>query len=48
VPVRAEERPGSKVHLAGDAVRMLADVWGVRRAAARGAYDEAPARDPAG
>jgi glycosyltransferase involved in cell wall biosynthesis len=48
VPVRAEERPGSKVHLAGDAVRMLADVWGVRRATARGAYDEAPARDPAG
>lgn len=48
VPVRAEDRAGSKVHLAGDAVRMLADVWAVRRAAARGAYDEAPVRDPAG
>ena len=48
VPVRAEDRAGSKVHLAGDAVRMLADVWAVRRASARGAYDEAPVRDPAG
>jgi glycosyltransferase involved in cell wall biosynthesis len=48
VPVRAENRAGSKVHLAGDAVRMLADVWAVRRAAARGAYDEAAVRDPAG
>jgi glycosyltransferase involved in cell wall biosynthesis len=48
VPVRAEDRAGSKVHLAGDAVRMLADVWAVRRAAARGAYEEAPVRDPAG
>jgi glycosyltransferase involved in cell wall biosynthesis len=48
VPVRAEDRAGSRVHLAGDAVRMLADAWAVRRAAARGAYDEAPARDPAG
>jgi glycosyltransferase involved in cell wall biosynthesis len=48
VPVRAEDRAGSKVHLAGDAVRMLADVWAVRRSAARGAYDEAPVRDPAG
>jgi len=27
---------------------MLADVWAVRRATARGAYDEAPVRDPAG
>jgi glycosyltransferase involved in cell wall biosynthesis len=48
VPVRAEDRAGSKVHLAGDALRMLADVWAVRRATARGAYDEAPVRDPAG
>jgi dolichyl-phosphate beta-glucosyltransferase len=48
VPVRAEDRAGSKVHLAGDAVRMLADVWAVRRSAARGAYDEEPVRDPAG
>ena len=35
VPVTAEERQGSKVHLGGDALRMLADVWKVRRAAAR-------------
>jgi glycosyltransferase involved in cell wall biosynthesis len=48
VPVRAEERQGSKVRLGGDAVAMLADVWKVRRAAARGAYDETPVRDPAG
>jgi dolichyl-phosphate beta-glucosyltransferase len=48
VPVRAEERQGSKVHLGGDALRMLMDVWRVRRAAARGAYDEMPVRDPAG
>ncbi|HEX2373340.1 MAG TPA: dolichyl-phosphate beta-glucosyltransferase [Actinomycetota bacterium] len=39
VPVRAEERQGSTVRLGGDALRMLADVWKVRRAAARGAYD---------
>jgi hypothetical protein len=49
VPVRAEQRQGSKVRLGGDPLRMLADVWRVRRAAARGAYDqEAPVRDPAG
>ena len=49
VPVVAEERSGSKVRLVGDAVRMLADVWKVRRAAAAGAYDEeTPVRDPAG
>jgi hypothetical protein len=48
VPVRAEERQGSKVRLGGDALRMLVDVWKVRRAAARGAYDETPVRDPAG
>jgi dolichyl-phosphate beta-glucosyltransferase len=48
VPVRAEERQGSKVRLGGDALAMLADVWRVRRAAARGAYDETPVRDPAG
>lgn len=40
VPVRAEERQGSKVRLGGDALAMLGDVWRVRRAAARGAYDE--------
>jgi dolichyl-phosphate beta-glucosyltransferase len=48
VPVRAEERQGSRVRLGGDALRMLGDVWRVRRAAARGAYDEAPVRHPAG
>jgi len=48
VPVRAEERQGSTVHLGGDALRMVADVWKVRRAAARGVYDETPVRDPAG
>ena len=48
VPVRAEERQGSKVRLGGDALRMVADVWRVRRAAARGVYDEMPVRDPAG
>ena len=48
VPVRAEERQGSTVHLGGDALRMVADVWRVRRAAARGVYDETPVRDPAG
>jgi hypothetical protein len=48
VPVRAEERQGSKVRLRGDAVRMLADVWKVRRAAARGVYDERRVRDVAG
>jgi dolichyl-phosphate beta-glucosyltransferase len=48
VPVRAEERRGSTVRLGGDALRMLADVWRVRRAAARGAYDGTPVRDPAG
>jgi glycosyltransferase involved in cell wall biosynthesis len=48
VPVTAEERQGSKVRLRGDAVRMLADVWKVRRAAARGVYDETRVRDVAG
>jgi glycosyltransferase involved in cell wall biosynthesis len=48
VSVRAEERQGSKVRLGGDALTMLGDVWKVRRAAARGAYDETPVRDPAG
>jgi dolichyl-phosphate beta-glucosyltransferase len=45
VPVRAEERQGSKVRLGGDALRMLGDVWRVRRAAAGGAYDETRVRD---
>jgi len=45
VPVVAEDRQGSKVRLGGDALRMLADVWKVRRAAAAGAYDETRVRD---
>jgi hypothetical protein len=48
VPVRAEERQGSKVRLGGDALRMLGDVWRMRRAAAAGAYDERRVRDVAG
>jgi dolichyl-phosphate beta-glucosyltransferase len=41
VRVRAEERDGSKVKLAVDALRMLRDVLVVRRAAATGLYDPA-------
>jgi dolichyl-phosphate beta-glucosyltransferase len=41
VRVRAEERDGSKVQLAVDALRMLRDVLIVRRAAAKGTYDPA-------
>jgi glycosyltransferase involved in cell wall biosynthesis len=48
VPVRASDRDGSKVRLAVDALRMLVDVWSVRRAAARGAYDQTRVRDHAG
>jgi glycosyltransferase involved in cell wall biosynthesis len=48
VPVRAEERLGSKVRLGGDALRMVADVWKVRRAAGRGVYDETRVREEAG
>ncbi len=46
VAVRAEERPGSKVRLAGDALKMLRDVWGIRRAGAAGRYDAGPAAEP--
>jgi glycosyl transferase family 2 len=48
VAVTAEDRQGSKVRVGGDALRMLADVWKVRRAAARGVYDETRVRDVAG
>jgi glycosyltransferase involved in cell wall biosynthesis len=48
VPVTAEDRQGSKVRVGGDALRMLADVWKVRRAAARGVYDETRVRGVAG
>jgi len=39
VPVRAEQRDGSKVQLAVDALRMLRDVLTVSRSAATGIYD---------
>jgi hypothetical protein len=39
VPVRAEERDGSKVQLTVDALRMLRDVLIVRRGAAKGVYE---------
>ncbi len=39
VPVQVTQHDGSKVRLAVDALQMLRDVWSVRRAAARGAYD---------
>jgi glycosyltransferase involved in cell wall biosynthesis len=42
VEVSPELREGSKVRLAVDALRMLRDMWRVRRAAAAGAYDHAP------
>jgi hypothetical protein len=47
VPVRAEERDGSKVQLLVDALDMLADVLRVRRWAVSGGYDQAvaPAAD---
>ena len=41
VPVRAEEREGSKVQLVVDAVGMLRDVLRVRRWAVSGGYDRA-------
>lgn len=49
VEVSPEAREGSKVRLAVDALRMLRDMWRVRRAAAAGVYDHAasPVRDPA-
>ncbi len=39
VGVRAEERDGSKVRIAIDALAMLGEALAVRRAAAIGAYD---------
>jgi dolichyl-phosphate beta-glucosyltransferase len=41
VPVRAEERDGSKVQLVVDALGMLRDVLRVRRWAVSGGYDRA-------
>jgi dolichyl-phosphate beta-glucosyltransferase len=48
VPVQASDRDGSKVRLAVDALRMLGEVWSVRRAAARGVYDQMRVRDHTG
>ena len=48
VRVRPADQDGSKVRLAVDALRMLREVWSVRRAAARGLYDQARVRDHAG
>jgi dolichyl-phosphate beta-glucosyltransferase len=48
VRVRPTDQDGSKVRLAVDALRMLREVWSVRRAAARGVYDQARVRDHAG
>ncbi len=48
VPVRAEERDGSKVRLAMDAVRMLREMGKVRGAAAAGLYDVEPVLPEAG
>jgi dolichyl-phosphate beta-glucosyltransferase len=48
VPVQASDRDGSKVRLAADALRMLGEVWSVRRSAARGIYDQMRVRDHAG
>jgi dolichyl-phosphate beta-glucosyltransferase len=50
VPVSPEARDGSKVRLAVDALRMLRDMWRVRRTAAAGRYEDAPTAisDPAG
>jgi glycosyltransferase involved in cell wall biosynthesis len=48
VRVRPTDQDGSKVRLAVDALRMLSEVWSVRRAAARGLYDQARIRDHAG
>jgi glycosyltransferase involved in cell wall biosynthesis len=48
VRVRPTNQDGSKVRLAVDALRMLREVWSVRRAAARGLYDQARVRDHAG
>jgi dolichyl-phosphate beta-glucosyltransferase len=47
VGVRADEREGSKVRVAVDALTMLGEALAVRRAAASGAYDRDPSRHPA-
>jgi dolichyl-phosphate beta-glucosyltransferase len=47
VDVRAEERDGSKVRVAIDALAMLGEALAVRRTAASGAYDRDPSRHPA-
>lgn len=47
VGVRAEERDGSKVRVAVDALAMLGEVLAVRQAAAAGLYGRNSSRDPA-
>jgi dolichyl-phosphate beta-glucosyltransferase len=47
VGVKADERDGSKVRVAIDALTMLGEALAVRRAAASGAYDRDPSRHPA-
>jgi dolichyl-phosphate beta-glucosyltransferase len=47
VAVRADERDGSKVRVAVDALTMLKEALAVGRAAANGAYDRDPSRHPA-
>jgi dolichyl-phosphate beta-glucosyltransferase len=46
VGVHAEDRDGSKVQLALDALRMLRDVLLVRRWTGKGCYDLAGHREP--
>lgn len=49
VRVQATERQGSKVRMLADALRMLGEVWAVRRATAKGAYGDVrqnPTRSP--
>jgi dolichyl-phosphate beta-glucosyltransferase len=47
VGVRADERDGSKVRVAVDALAMLGEALAVRRTAASGAYDRDPSCHPA-
>jgi dolichyl-phosphate beta-glucosyltransferase len=42
VPVRAQQRPGSKVRVLADGRRMLAQLWTIRRAAGEDHADAAP------
>jgi hypothetical protein len=48
VPVRAQERAGSKVRVLADGPRMLAELWAVRRAVGSAAADGVAARPAPG